>query len=119
MIRPGGDNRTKQARRVLHQILEEAAGAGPDAIELEYRDEGLEVTFMFGRTGVGNMLVCRKLESEVIKVIIQQSHLQRSSCGSMGVTLLGEPYTIIVEEYESFGESAFRLRLQKSSEKQT
>jgi cellobiose-specific phosphotransferase system component IIA len=119
MIRAGDDDRTKQARRALRQILEEAARAGADTIELEYANEGLEVTFMFGHAGVGDVLVNRELEREVIGLIVEEAHLQNSSRGSMGMILLGEPYTIIVEEYESFGESAFRLRLQKSSEGQT
>jgi len=45
--------------------------------------------------------------------------VEHSARGLMGVTLLGEPCTIIVEEYESFGESAFRLRLQRNCERQT
>lgn len=119
MIRPDDDDRTKQSRRALRQILEEAAGAGADTIDLEYAAEGLEVTFMFGDAGVGDVLVNRELERGVIRLIVERAHLQNSSRGSIRMTLLGEPYAIIVDEYESFGESAFRLRLQKSSQGQT
>ena len=104
---------------MLQQILKEPAEPGADTVQLECADEGLEITFMFGHTGVGNILIKPESESEVINSISRQAHLQKSSHGLMGMTLSGEPYAIIVEKYESFGESAFRLRLQKSSERQT
>ena len=36
----------------------------------------------------------------------------------MPVTLLGDEYEVVVEEYDSFGESGFNLRLKKMPEKQ-
>ena len=72
-----------------------------------------------GPTGVGDVLVNRELEGKVIGLIVERAHLQKSSRGLMGMTLLGEPHTIPVEEYQSFGESAFRLKLEKDSRRRT
>jgi hypothetical protein len=72
---------------------------------------------MFGSTGIGDVLSDRTLASEVIGLIINRAQLEDKSRGVMRWTLFGEQYAITVEEYESFGESAFRLKLGKPRQK--
>jgi hypothetical protein len=97
----------------LQQILEEAVSAGANSIELEYVAEGLAVMYMFGSTGSGDVIDDRALASGIIRLIVERARLARKSRGVMNWMLLGKQYNIAVEEYDSFGESAFRLILGK------
>ena len=98
----------------LQSILEEAINAGADSVEMEYVTEGLEVTYMFGNRGHGSVLKDKTLESGIIGLIIERAKLQDKSRGVMEWAMGDKAYRIKVEEYESFGESAFRLILEKS-----
>lgn len=113
MLQVSDESKKSRALRKLHEILERAVEGGADSVELEYADSGLEVTFMFGTTGLGGVLVERELEGEVIGLIVQKGHLQKKPRGAMSMMLLGEAHTITIEEYEEFGESGFRLKLKK------
>ena len=103
--------RTK-ALQALRTVLENAAKAGADTVELEYGgDNRLDVSYMFGDTGAGGTLITRELEWKVIQIIVEKARLKNRCCGTMEMELLGERRSILVHEYESFGESAFRLIL--------
>jgi hypothetical protein len=111
------NNDKNEALGKLQQILEEAIDIGADSIELEYADGGLEVCYMLEGMGVGTILADRRLVSEIIELIIDKAKLENKSRGVMGWTHLGKQYKITVEEYENFGESAFRLILRKPKRK--
>ena len=106
-------NKTR-AFAALQSILEGAVNAGADSVELEYVTEGLEVAYMFGNRGMGSVLKDRTLVSGIIGLIIERAKLQDKSRGVMEWASGDKMYRIKVEEYESFGESAFRLILEKS-----
>jgi len=72
---------------------------------------------MSGNTGLGNVIADRELERDIIAALVEKAKLGRYSRGKMRLDLHGEQHTIIVEEYESFGESAFRLSLPKPGAK--
>ena len=57
------------------------------------------------------MLTDRGLVREIIDAVVEQAGLDKKPRGKMQIDLLGEPHTIVVEEYERFGESSFRLTL--------
>ena len=113
------DDQTDEALQKLQQMLEEAADAGADSIELEYVAEGLEVMYVVGSTGSGDVIDDRVLASGIIGLIVDRAKLARRSRGVMNWTLLGKQYNITVEEYDSFGESAFRLTLGKPRQKRS
>jgi len=113
------DDQTDEALQKLQQMLEEAVGAGADSIELKYVAEGLEVMYVLGSTGSGDVIGDRVLASGIIRLIIDRAKLARRSRGVMNWTLLGKQYNITVEEYDSFGESAFRLTLGKPRQKRS
>ena len=113
------DDQGDRALQKLQQMLEEAVSAGADSIELEYVAEGLEVMYMFGSTGSGDVIDDRVLASGIIGLIVDRAKLARKSRGVMNWTFFGRQYNITVEEYDSFGESAFRLRLGKPRQKRT
>ena len=84
---------------------------------MECVNEGLEVTYMFGNTGIGSVLDDRGLENKIIELIIERAKLQNKSHGVMDWTYEGRSYKIKVKEYDLFGEIAFRLTLKKSRRK--
>ena len=105
-------NNEAEGLRVLGGILEEAIDAGANVVELEYVDSGLEACYMSGNIGIGT-LIKPELEGEVISIIVKKAKLGKRPSGKMQMELNGEKHSIIVEEYESFGESAFKLILEK------
>ena len=57
------------------------------------------------------------MQQAVIEQIVQRAGLARKSKGKMQVKLLGKDYEVSVEEYDSFGESAFNLKLKQKTKK--
>ena len=74
---------------------------------------GLMACYMLGGAGIGTVLADRMLESEIIELIIDKVKLEDKSRGVMVWTHLGKQYDVTVEEYDNFGESAFKLILRK------
>ena len=107
------DQNESRALQALVDILENALRVGADAIELEYEGSGLQVCYMFGSMGLGSVIVDRDLERGIIATLVERAGLDRRSRGTMRIDLHGEQRVVIVEEYESFGEPAFRLSLAK------
>ena len=98
----------------MQEILDRAIDAGADAVTIEYAKEGgLEVLFVFGHTGVGDILVEQSLEAEVMTLIYEQAGLEEKSCGVLHWEWRGQNLEINVEEYESFGETAYTLTFPK------
>lgn len=113
------DDQGDRALQKLQQVLKEAASAGANSIELEYVAEGLEVMYTFGSAGSGDVIDDRALASGIIRLIVDRARLAHKSRGVMNWTLLGKQYNIAVEEYDSFGEPAFRLILGKPGQKRS
>ena len=107
---------TKPASPAEHQLqayLDEAVEAGADTIILEYVPEGLEVCFMLGDTGAGRILEDSKLAGALMELIGDRAGLGTRTKGRMTRLVHGQPVGITVEQYDSFGECALRLKLQK------
>ena len=103
-----------RAKQVLESLLEDAVADGADSIDLEYVSDGLEVTFMFGNSGIGSVVDDRILAGELIRLIVERAKLQNRSRGMINWTYHGKSHNITVVEYENFNESAFRLILDDS-----
>jgi hypothetical protein len=102
------------ARAKMQEILDQAIDAGADAVTIEFAKEGgLEVLFVFGNTGVGNIFIQQNLEEDVMTLIYEQSGLEGKSCGVLHWECHGQNLEINVEEYESFGEIAYTLTFLK------
>ncbi len=98
----------------MQEILDRAIDAGADAVTIEFAKEGgLEVLFVFGNTGVGDILVEQSLEAEVMTQIYEQAGLEEKSRGVLHWEWHGQNLEINVEEYESFGENAYTLTFPK------
>jgi len=104
------DNSAK-AFQALLRVLEEAVRAGAHSVGLEYESRDLMVYHNFGNTGLGAPRIPQDLQEGVIEQLVKRAGLSRKSKGKMQMSLLGKDYEIVVEEYDSFGESAFNLKL--------
>jgi hypothetical protein len=116
MSTPRVDTQTR-AEQQFQSYLDEAVGAGADAILLEYVPERLEVCFMLGDTGAGRVLKDSKLAGDLMQLVAKRAGLNAKSRGTMTWASHGQPVRIAVEEYDSFGECAFRLKLKQASAK--
>lgn len=105
----------RAAKQRLQAYLEEAVEAGANAIVLEYVPEGLEVCFMLGDTGAGRILEDSKLAGALMQLIGDRAGLDTKTRGTMTWLVHGQTLKITVEEYDSFGECAFRLKLKKTT----
>ena len=95
----------------LYSILENAIESGADSIEMEFVSEGLEVTYMSGYFGLGEVIEDKETIGEILGELIDRAKLENKSRGTFEWSYGGESYKIRVSEYENFGESAFRLKL--------
>ena len=102
-----------QALQKLKGIIEEALRYGADVVELEYADGGLEINYLVGQVGLGHVLTDHALARELLRMIVELAGLEKKSRGVMAWTQAGKTYRIRVEEYDSFGETAWRLTLGK------
>ena len=98
----------------LQALIERAVRQGADAIELEFVPEGLEVIYMCGRTGIGEVIEDREAVQALIREVVTQAKLERRSRGVIKWVHEGRTYDIRAEQYDQFGEIAFRLSLRKS-----
>jgi hypothetical protein len=109
---------TKAARPAEQQLqayLEEAVEAGANGIDLEYVPGGLEVCFMLGDTGAGRVLKDSKLAGALMQLVGDRAGLDNKPKGTMTWLVHGQPVGITVEQYDNFGECAFRLKLKKKA----
>ncbi len=104
----------KAAEITLWLLLETAVQHEADAIEMEYVPEGLEVSYKSGNFGMGEIIADRETIRRVIRELVAQAKLDRKRRGAFKWIHKQEEYKIRAEEYESFGESAFRLGLEKT-----
>lgn len=111
------DNAENKAFQELVRVLEEAARAGANSIGLEYKGRELMVFHQAGPLGLGAGRIADDLKQAVIEELVKRAGLSRKSRGKMQVSLLGKDYEIAVEEYDSFGESAFNLTLKVRKKK--
>ena len=102
----------------LVRVLEGAVQAGVTSIGLEYKGRELMVFHQAGMFGLGAARIPQDLQQGVIEELVKRAGLSRKSKGKMPVNLLGKDYEVVVEEYDSFGESAFNLTLKERKRSQ-
>ncbi len=100
----------------MQEIVDQAVDSGADSVTIEFAKEGgLEVLFTFGNTGVGDILVDRTLEAEVMTLIHDRAGLEDEASGVLHWESGGQRLKIMVEEYDSFGETAYTLTFPKGA----
>jgi hypothetical protein len=105
------------AYRELVRVLEQAVQAGVDSIGLEYKGRELMVFYQRGPLGLGAGRIAEGLKQAVIEELVKRAGLGRKSTGKFQATLLGREFEVVVEEFDSFGESAFNLTLKERKKK--
>lgn len=103
----------KVSRLTLQSLIETAIREGANAIELEYVEEGLEVTYVSGNIGMGEVVDDRASITAIISELILQAKLEHKPRGVFKWVHESRAHEIRVEQFESFGESAFRILLKK------
>jgi hypothetical protein len=113
------DNTDKSARafQELVRVLEEAVRAGVASVGLEYKGRDLIVFHNVGGVGLGASHISQELQQAVIEELVKRAGLSHKSRGKMRVSLLGRDFEAVVEEYDSFGESAFAVTLKERNKK--
>jgi hypothetical protein len=114
---PDNTDNSARAFQELVRVLEEAVRAGANSVGLEYEGRDLIVYHNFGNTGLGAARIPRELQQGVIDQLVKRAGLSRKAKGKMKVSLLGKDYEAVVDEYDSFGESAFNLTLKERKKK--
>src|SRR5262249_54736912 len=97
--------------------LEAALRAGVNSLGLEYQGRELLVFHQAGPLGLGAGRIPQELRQDLIEELVRRAGLSRKSRGKMRVRLLGKDYEVAVEEYDTFGESAFNLLLNERNKK--
>ena len=111
------DNTDNKAFQELLRVLEEAARAGVSSIGLEYKGRELIVFHQSGPLGFGATRISEDLQQAVIEELVKRAGLARKSRGKMQVSLAGKDFEVVVDEYDSFGESAYNLTLKERKKK--
>jgi len=114
---PEDDDKSATAIRELIRVLEVAVRAGVESVGLEWKGNDLVVFHEIGNMGLGATKIAKPLQLEVIAEIVKRAHIGRKHKGNMQLPLLGHEYSVAVEEYASFGESAYTLTLKKRGRK--
>jgi hypothetical protein len=70
-----------------------------------------------GAIGLEANRISEELQQGVIEELVKRAGLVRKSRGKMQAILLGKKYEVVVEEYDSFGESAYNLFLGEREKK--
>lgn len=110
---PESDDNSAKAFRELVRVLEAAAWTGVESIGLEWKGEDLMVFHESGGVGYGATKIAKQVQLDVIAEIVKRAQIGRTHKGNMRLRLLGQEYSVAVEEYDSFGESAYTLKLKK------
>ena len=114
---PEDDDKSAMAFKELIRVLEAAASAGVESVGLEWKGSDLVVFHQSGNIGLGVTKIAKPLQLEFIAEVVKRAQIGRKHKGNMRLPLLGQEYSVVVEEYDSFGESAYTLTLKKRGKK--
>ncbi len=109
---PDEDNKYEMAFKEVIRVMESAVLAGEESIGLEWQGDDLLV--FYAGDGHAATNIPKRLQLEVIAEIVKRAHIGRKHKGNIRLPLHGQEYSVAVEEYDRFGESAYTLTLRKS-----
>jgi hypothetical protein len=107
------DDKSAMAIRELIRVLEAAASTDVGSVGLEWKGSDLLVFHDSETEGYVATKVAKPLQLEFISEIVRRAQIGRKHKGNMRLRLHGQEYSVAVEEYDSFGESAYTLTLKK------
>jgi hypothetical protein len=115
--KPEDDDKSAKAFKEIIRVLEAAVWVGVESLGLEWKGSELMVFHNVGSMGYGATKIAKELQLEVLAEIVNRAQIGRKHKGNMRLRLLGQEYSVAVEEYDSFGESAYTLTLKKRGKK--
>jgi hypothetical protein len=95
--------------KLLTSILLQAVEAGAECVEMERVSEGLEIILLSGNSGAGYVIDGTRGQ-EVIDSVYE---LKKPGRGRFRIRLPVEEYLVRVGTYETFGETAYQLKIAK------
>jgi hypothetical protein len=113
----GDDDKSEVGFKELVRLLEAAALGGMESVGLEWKGDDLLVFHDNGSRGYVATTIAKPLTLEVIAEIVKRAQIGRKRKGNMRLRLLGQDFSVAVEEYDSFGEAAYTLTLKKRGKK--
>jgi hypothetical protein len=95
---------------ILDSLVSKAVRQGADTLEIEYKDGREEICAMRG--DIGYSIASIESSSDDAATLREQV----SGIGKKGkiIAVHGASYRLTVKTYESFGETAFRVRIERS-----
>jgi hypothetical protein len=96
---------------LIHQLVDQAARVGADAIEVDYKDGHEEVVAMRGPIGFG----IARFRSAQAEATTLRRDLYRMAKRRSTIAVGGTHYDVRVRIYDSFGEDAFRLEFKQTA----
>jgi len=115
-IRERYTNKKHKGLSEFIKIIKLAIHEGADSVTIEYDDQGLEVCNWIDTLGIGEILVDRDAEQNLIEYIIHTANLENKTKGKIVIEIDEIEYTINVEEYINFGECGFKLLIKKGKQ---
>ena len=94
-------------QKILDSLVAKAIELGAHVLEIEYKDGYEEVYALKGNTGVGIAM----LPSNGSEATILRRQLHDSTRRKRRVSVEGSRYSLRVSEYDSFGETAYRVEI--------
>jgi len=100
----------KATPTIVHELISQAALAGADAIEIEYKDGFEEVVAMRGSIEFGIAAIRHtSAKAQVLLRSLYEMANRRTS-----ITVDETDYDVCVALYKSFGEDAFRVEFKRA-----
>ncbi len=112
---PEDDDKSALAFKELIRVLEAAAWAGVESVGLEWKGDDLLIFHENGSVGK----IAKPLQLELIAEIMKRAQIGRKHKGNFRLRLLGREYSVAVEEYDHFSESALSLNLTPRGKKRS
>jgi hypothetical protein len=109
------DVKYEMAFKELIRVLEAAVLAGVESLGLEWQGDDLLVFHASEVNAAAK--IPKRLQLAIVAEIVGRAQIGRKHKGNMRLSLLGQEYSVAVEEYDSFGESAYKLMLKSRGKK--
>ncbi|MGA2799689.1 MAG: hypothetical protein ABSE63_19065 [Thermoguttaceae bacterium] len=94
-LTPDDSDKSAKAFKELIRVLEAAVWLCVDSVELEWKGQDLLV---FHGEGNAATTIAKELQLDVLGEIVKRAKLLRKHKGYFRIRLLGQEYTVVVEE---------------------
>ena len=104
---------TEKHDSVVERLAAQAIAAGANMLDIEYKDGYEEVFAMQGSSDYGHGYGVAKLKSSSPEAVSLRKELYAILRRRLRIQVNGCTYSLRCHKYDSFGEDAFRIELQR------